>query len=79
MLSLGVGTVTVRDLLIAVLVVWLMAAVRGRLAIAFAVLLAFWGLAIAGVIAIQGVPVSALIVLASGAGLMVQILTGRAA
>ena len=49
------------------------------LATAFAVLLAFWGLAIAGVIAFQGVPVSALIVLAIGAGLMVQILTSRAA
>ena len=76
-LPLGTGVLTVLDLLIALSVLVLMAAVRGPLALACGVLLVLWALTIGGVVAVQGVPLSALIILAILAGLMIHILTRR--
>ena len=74
---IGAGVVTVLDLLLAVLVLVLMAAVRGPLAIACGLLLVLWAMTIAGVVAVQGVPLSTLIILVIIAGLMIHILTRR--
>ena len=79
MLPLGTGVLTALDLLMALSVLVLMAAVRGPLAAACGLPLVLWALTIAGVVAVQGVPLSALLILVIIAGLMIDILTLRPA
>jgi len=70
-------SLTVLDVLVGIAIVWLIAAVPGPLAVAASVLLALWALSTLGVVAIEGVPLNALIVLTIMVGLMVHIVTRR--
>ena len=54
-----------------------MAAVRSPLAAACGLLLVLWALTVAGVVAVQGVPLSALLILVIIADLVIDILTRR--
>jgi hypothetical protein len=73
----GARGVTVLDTLIAIAVVWVIAALPGPLAISAGVLLILWALTIAGVVAVEGIPLNALIILVIIVGLLVHILTRR--
>ena len=72
-------SVTLLDLLVPLAVILVIAFLPGPLAIAAAVLLALWVLSVLGLIAIEGIPLSTLIILAIIVGLLVHALRRRRA
>jgi hypothetical protein len=69
--------ITVLDLLVAISVIWVIAALRGPIALAAFVLLILLGLSIFGLVAIEGIPLTSLVVLVAIVGLLVHIVTRR--
>ncbi len=69
--------IRVLDALVGIVVVWLMIALPGPLAISAGVLLALWALTLAGVVAIEGIPINALIILAILVGVLMYLVTRR--
>jgi hypothetical protein len=67
--------ITVLDSLIAIVILGVMAAFRGPIAITGAALFALWGLSIFGYVQIQGVPVALLAVLVIILGGVIQLMS----
>jgi hypothetical protein len=76
-LSVGERTVTLLDILVALTVILVITALPGFLAVAAGVLLTLWLLAVFGLIAIEGIPLSTLIILVIIVGLLVHLLGRR--
>ena len=71
--------VTLLDILVALTVIFVIAALPGPLGFAAGILLILWLLSVLGLIAIEGIPLSTLIILAIIVGLLVHALRrGRA-
>lgn len=75
----GGHTMTVLDALIVIVVLLVMIAVPGPLAVAFGALLMLWIASTFGVVVIPGVPLAAVLILVLATGLLIHILTRRTA
>jgi hypothetical protein len=71
------AVVTLLDILIGLAIITVIAVLPGPLGIAAGVLFALWLLSLAGLIAIEGISLGALILLALIVGLLVYLLAGR--
>ena len=71
------AVVTLLDILIGLAIIAVIAVLPGPLGIAAGVLFVLWLLSLAGLIAIEGISLGALILLALIVGLLVYLLTGR--
>ncbi len=65
------------DALVAIVVLWLIIALPGPLAISAGMLLALWSLSVAGVVQIEGIPINLLIVLVILVGTLMHLVTHR--
>ena len=71
--------IRVLDALVAIVVIWLIFALPGPLAIAAGALLALWALTMAGIIAVQGLPINVLVILAILVGVMIHLVRRKRA
>ncbi len=71
------AVVTLLDLLVGLAIILVIAALPGPLGIAAGVLFVLWLLSLAGLIAIEGIPLGALILLVLIIGLLVHLFTRR--